>query len=261
VSSSANPSLPSNAVVFTVTLNAVAPASGTPTGAAQFKIDNVNAGGAVSLASGVARYTNSSLSHGSHTVVAEYVGDSNFTGTTNSLSPLQLINTPPVAAPDTIERTGTNATKVSIATLLSNDSDQDGDPLTFQAVSPISANGGTVVSNAGWIFYTPPAGATNADSFTYTIADGFASPVMGLISVNVIADNGPSPNLTITIIGANLYSIHGDGIPGRTYRIQYSDTPDFNWQELGSATADSFGVFQLNDAAGSSQRFYRSAYP
>ena len=129
-------------------------------------------------------------------------------------------------------------------------------------MSAASANGGTVVSNGGWIFYTPAAGFTNTDTFTYSISDGLGAPVTGVVTVNIRADNGPSPNLTIIALGNGVYAIRGDGIPGRTYRIQFSDAVDqTNWQALGSATADQFGMFQYTDSNGSPQRFYRSVYP
>jgi hypothetical protein len=218
-------------------------------------------GAPVPLNGSIAPLTNSTLSHGLHSIAGEYAGDPNFLGTTNSLADSQLINTPSIAGADTLERDSTNSAKVSIATLLSNDSDGDGDLLSFLSVNSISANGGTVVSNSGWIFYAPPLGSTNSDTFTYTIGDGFGSPVTATVTVNVRLDNGPSPNLTIIALGGSSYLIKGDGIPNRTYRLQYADTPEANWQSLGNATADEFGRFQLIDASGSPQRFYRSLYP
>jgi hypothetical protein len=174
----------------------------------------------------------------------------------------QWSNTPPVAAADTIERDPGSGVKVSIAALLSNDTDADGDPIAFAGVSAASFNGGTVVSNAGWIFYTPAPGFTNSDTFTYSISDGFGVPVTGTVTVNIRVDNGPSPNLTITGPLDGSYQVWGDGIPGRTYRIQFSDeVQSTNWETLGTAAADPYGIFQFSDTNGSPQRFYRSMYP
>jgi hypothetical protein len=174
----------------------------------------------------------------------------------------QWSNTPPVAGADTIERDPGSGVKVSIAALLANDSDADGDPIAFAGVSATSANGGTVVSNAGWIFYTPAPGFTNSDTFTYSISDGFGVPVTGTVTVNIRVDNGPSPNLTITDLGGGSYLVRGDGIPGRTYSIQSADAAEStNWQTLGTAAADPYGIFQFSDTNGSPQRFYRSMYP
>jgi subtilisin-like proprotein convertase family protein len=261
LSSASNPSPPGQPLAFTFTLSAVAPGAGTPTGTAQFRIDGTNVGGLVSLSGGIAGYSTTTLAHGTHTVVEEYAGDGNFTGTTNSLSPAQVINTPPLAGPYTVGRDPTNGVKVSVGTLLSNCSDADGDPISFLGVSATSANGETVISNAGWVFYTPAPGFTNSDTFSYRISDGWSAPVTGTVTVIIRIDNGPSSNLPISDLGNGSYAVRGDGIPGRTYRIQWADSVgNTNWQTLGTAATDPYGIFQFNDTNGSPQRFYRSLY-
>jgi hypothetical protein len=173
-----------------------------------------------------------------------------------------LPNILPLAGADTIERDPTNGVKVSVTKLLSNDSDGDGDLITFLSVSATSTHGGTVVSNGNWIFYTPAPGFTDTDTFTYTISDGRGEPVVGTVTVNVRTNNGPSPNLVITHEGGNAYRVRGDGIPDRTYRVQYAEEVENPvWQTLGPATADANGIFEILDSAGSPQRFYRSVYP
>jgi len=172
------------------------------------------------------------------------------------------INHPPVTGPDTVERDPTGSVKVSVAALLSNDSDPDGNPITFLGASATSANGGTVVSNGGWLFYTPAAGFTNIDTFTYTISDGLSAPIPGTVTVAIRFDTGPSPNLTISNLGNGSYMIRGDGIPDRTYQIEFAEDPQpVNWQPLGPTTADPYGIFVFIDTNGTPQRFYRSVYP
>jgi hypothetical protein len=163
-----------------------------------------------------------------------------------------------------IERDPTNGVKVSVATLLGNDSDADGNPIAFVSASATSANGGIITSNNNSIFYTPPAGYTNADSFTYQITDGQGGTATGTVTVNVRSDNGPSPNLIITSLGNGSFRVRFHGIYGRTYRIQSTEDLDNpNWVSLGSATANEFGVFDFVDTlpSGSPVRFYRSIYP
>ena len=74
VTSSANPPHYGQAVTFTAT---VAAPNATPTGTVQFSVDGVNVGTPVSLSGGVATYTTSSLTLGSHTVAATYIPDTN----------------------------------------------------------------------------------------------------------------------------------------------------------------------------------------
>ena len=261
LASSTNPSLPDQSVTFAVTLNAVAPGAGTPTGTVQFKIDSTNAPSPVALNSGTAGYTATKLTHGLHTVVAEYAGDGNFSANAAFLSPDQLVNTSPVAVSDTLQRDPANGVSVAIATLLTNDWDADGDPITWFSVSATSANGGTVVNDGGWIVYTPPTGFTNADTFNYKVRDSYGAPTTGTVTVN-IRDNGPPASLAITNLGNGSYAISGSGVPGRMNRIELlQDMGGTNWQALGTATANGVGVFRFIDANGSAQRFYRVVLP
>jgi subtilisin-like proprotein convertase family protein len=260
LASSANPALPGANVTFTMTLSAVAPGAGTPTGTVNFRIDG-SVIGSGALSGSVATFTTNNLSHGSHTVVAEYAGDTNFVGATNALAQNQVINTPPVAGNLTIERNPLLSVKVKLSTLLANASDADGDTLNM-TVSSISASNATITVIGGWVFYTPPAGFTNADSFTYTVTDGYGGSATGTVTVAIQVDTAPSQNLTITDLGDGSFLINGNGIVGYTYDLQYSDTvTPFVWVELGSLTADSTGRFTYTDTSGSSARFYRTVYP
>jgi subtilisin-like proprotein convertase family protein len=260
--SSANPALPGADVTFTMTISAVAPGAGTPTGTVNFRVDG-SVLGAGTLSGGVATFATNNLAHGAHTVVAEYAGDGNFVGVTNTLAQSQVINTAPVATADTIERYPTGTVKVRLATLLANDSDADSDTLSI-TVSSTSASNATITVSGGWVYYTPEVGFTNADSFTYTITDGQGGSTDGTVTVALKVDDTPGVNLTITDLGVGGMLIQGNGIAGRTYRLQYSDTiAPFTWTILagGTVTANSVGGFEFTDTAGSSSRYYRSVYP
>jgi hypothetical protein len=259
--SSANPALPGSNVTFTMSVSAVAPGAGTPSGSVNFRIDG-SIRGSGTLSDGVATFTTNGLGIGAHTIAAEYAGDLNFVGTTNSLAQSQVINTPPVAGNDLIERYPTDTVKVRRLVLLANDSDADGDTLSV-TFSSTSANGGTITVSGAWVFYTPAAGFTNDDSFTYTINDGRGGSAVGTVTVAIKVDNAPSQNLVITALGGGSIRIVGFGIPGRTYHLQYSSTlisPD--WQNIdGSFTADGTGRFEYTDTPGEGVRFYRSVFP
>jgi hypothetical protein len=88
VSSSLNPSVYGQAVNFTANVTGF----GTPTGTVQFVVDGSSFGSPVTLVSGSATSNNTStLAVGTHTVTANYSGDSNNLTSSGSLSPVQTV--------------------------------------------------------------------------------------------------------------------------------------------------------------------------
>ncbi len=84
VLSSVNPSVHGQSVTFTVTVSAVPPGAGLPTGSVEF-FDGATSLGTDTLdGSGQADVTTSSLSIGSHSITAVYAGDGNFNGSTSA---------------------------------------------------------------------------------------------------------------------------------------------------------------------------------
>ncbi len=103
---------------------------------------------------------------------------------TTALINFQAVNSAPIVADDTLSTTTGTAVNVSAATLLANDSDPDGDLLTVTAVAMGASPHGTVALSGGTITYTPTAGYTGADSFTYTVSDGHLT-TSGTVNVTV----------------------------------------------------------------------------
>ena len=261
VSTSANPSPTGSNVTFTATVTAVSPGSGTTTGTIQFLADGAALGSPAILSGGIASVSTTSLSHGTHTISAQYAGDGNFLGSTNSLSPNQVINSSPVAATDYLQRHANSGAKIRVANLLTNDTDSDGDAVNFISAGATSANGSAVLLKGGWITYNPPVGFTNADSFNYVIADSGGLPATGLVSIAVVIDTEPCRNTgSIEDLGNGSVRIHFNGVPRRIYTIQYTDANTPDWQTLGPAMADASGKFDYTDspASGSPARSYRS---
>jgi ribosomal protein L27 len=86
------------------------------------------------------------------------------------------VNDAPLAANNSYIAKQDTALVVNPASgVLANDSDSDGDALTVAAFDTTSVQGGAVIMNADGSFtYTPPAGFTGSDSFSYTATDGTA---------------------------------------------------------------------------------------
>jgi hypothetical protein len=264
VVSSANPSLPGSNITFTATLTAVAPATGTPTGTVQFVVDSSPFGSPVTLVGGVATLDTASLSHGSHTVTAEYAGDTLFLGSTNSLSPDQVVNTAPVPRLHTLGVVQDTTNNVSASKLTRGDADADSDALSVTAVSATSTNGGSVSLASGIVTYVPTASYVGDDLFTYTLSDGYTN-VTGTVLVTVRSSGAVSQNVfPPTTLPDGNKRIKFAGIPGRTYYIQATtDLAPPSWVPIGTNVVGGTGLstFDDLDATNYPSRYYRTIAP
>ncbi|OWV89904.1 Mo-co oxidoreductase dimerization domain protein [Rhizobium sp. R635] len=106
-------------------------------------------------------------------------------------------NSQPVATDDTGLTIGHNGTLViSIAALVANDTDPNGDALTITAVG--NALNGTVALNTqtGTITFTPTSNYSGPASFSYTLSDGRGGSDQGNVSLTVQA--GPAGETLFT---------------------------------------------------------------
>jgi outer membrane protein OmpA-like peptidoglycan-associated protein len=78
----------------------------------------------------------------------------------------------------------------NVLDVLANDSDLDGDTLTLTAVGT-PANGQVQISGSV-LTYTPAAGFTGSDSFSYTVDDGFGGQAQANVSI-VISEANENP--------------------------------------------------------------------
>ncbi len=112
----------------------------------------------------------------------------------NNGTGLQIdVNNPPVANADAA--TTMAGTMVDIP-VLANDSEPDGDQLTFTG-TPAPKHGGAVECDDLVCAYTPPAGFTGTDTFAYTVSDGrgaFASAEVVVTVTPVPPDPNPEPD-------------------------------------------------------------------
>ena len=185
-------------------------------------------------------------------------------GSATSSDAMLSLNHPPVTGPDTIQRFAWGGTRVNAADLLANDTDADGDTLVVVAVSSISVAGGTVNLQDNWIYYLPPAGSANTDTFTYTASDGHCGgTAQGTVTVQIKMDSSLFVNAEVQQLGDGSYRLSFGGAPGGKARIQYTDSLSApNWQDLATGTADNYGVFRYVDSPppNAPARFYRSLW-
>jgi subtilisin-like proprotein convertase family protein len=145
--------------------------------------------------------------------------------------------------------------------LLANDVDPDGARLQIVAISPASAQGGTVSLSGGNINYMPPSGYSGNDTFTYTL-DAGGRQARGIITVRVRPQEGIPVNLVYLRPAANPdtgYIMRFSGLPGRSYSIQFTASLAAGWTEIARVTAQAnTGFVDHHDpSAPSDIGFYR----
>jgi len=186
VTSSVNPSAYSGSVTFTAT---VAPVTGTAacTGTAQFSVDGSNVGGAITLSGGTATYTTSTLTTGTHSVLAAYTTSSSCNSST-STTLTQTVNkaTPTVSAWPTTSS------------------------ITYgQTLASSTLSGGTASVGGSFAWTTPstaPGAGTPSESVTFTPSDTTDyNTVSGSIAVTVNKATKtitfPQPTTPVTVNG------------------------------------------------------------
>ncbi len=166
-------------VTFTVTSSA-----GTPTGNVQVT-DPQGGSCSASVAAGSCQYTPGGA--GTRTITATYEGSSAFTGSSGTAEHV-VTNMAPLANDDlylTTVDAGFHAPGGDRPSLLNNDEDLDGDPLSTTSVTAAGTTGGgsVTIGTDGSFDYTPLLGFTGIDSFTYTVNDGRGGSATGTASI------------------------------------------------------------------------------
>jgi hypothetical protein len=179
-------------------------------------------------------------------------------------SVLAVANHAPLPREDLFQRLPGKPLTLLVNDLLANDSDPDGDPVNLAEIDSASDLGGSLVRTNGIVIYTPPPGVDQTDRFIYTVEDGYGGRAVGLVQIAVIADGASLNRLLVEVLPNGVVRLHFVGIPGRSYRIQGTDSLETpNWTALGAAIAAARGDFEFDDtdALNHRSRFYRTVSP
>jgi hypothetical protein len=196
------------------------------------------------------------------------VHDQTSTSGTGKIIKPKVVNEPPVIGvnPVTFQRERNSTWKIRVSALLTaaQVTDPDDDPLTICGISSPTTNGGTVVLNGTFIYYTPPATNGNVtDSFTYTVCDIFDEGVEGMVVLTVPAL--PPAGATISAQPTNgVVHVQFSGIPGQLYAVQRATNmiEPVYWVTLTNIVADAYGRFEYYDTnPPPGAAFYRAAVP
>jgi uncharacterized protein with LGFP repeats len=112
-------------------------------------------------------------------------------------APAWAAGAPPVAVADAVAYRNTGGIDY-IVDALANDSDPDGDALTYTAVT--TAAKGNAYLAAGKLYYKPFLGNTGTDSFTYTVSDGQGNTATGTVTATLWVD--PAAPVDVAISGS-----------------------------------------------------------
>lgn len=113
------------------------------------------------------------------------------------------VNRLPVAVGDSAATTVGTPVTINV---VGNDTDPDGHPITLSAVG--TAANGTVAITDGRAVYTPKAGFSGTDTFTYTIGDGHSGTATGTVNVTVAV---PVKTLAGAIAADNSFEVYLNG--------------------------------------------------
>jgi hypothetical protein len=196
VTSSANPSVFNQTVTFTATVTVAPPGAGTPTGTVNFKDNGTTIGSGTLNGGGVATFATSALAVGSHSITAEYMGDSNFNGST-SPALTQVVN----------KRNTSTVVSVVPGTV------NEGQPATVTVVVTDVESLGTKVDPAGTVSFGSSSTDVTLSGSSCNLTGGGNGTAS--CSVTLTALDGPStPTITATYSGSGIHSgsINGAGL-------------------------------------------------
>jgi hypothetical protein len=161
--------------------------SGT-VGSVQFRVDGGTTWYPMTRVTGTPRWTgswdSSTTAAGEHTIEVRAVGTTTRSHSVAvNLAP-SGVNRPPSAVGDNYTVAHDTTLSVTKPGVLGNDSDPDGNALTAQPASP-AAHGSVALAPDGSFSYTPTAGYSGPDSFTYRAYDGTATSAETAVTIAV----------------------------------------------------------------------------
>ena len=191
-----------------------------------------------------------------YTPTAGYVGADSFTytandgngGTDTAVVNITVTNAAPVAVNDSASTAYNTVLNASVA---GNDSDPNGDTLTY-SLSTGPSHGSVTVNANGTYTYTPTNGYSGADSFTYSVSDGVGGTATATVNITVgaapnsppVAVNDSGTTATNTVLNGDVSTNDSDP-NGDTLTYALATGPSH-----GSVTVNTNGTYAYTPTAG-----------
>jgi len=191
------------------------------------------------------------------------VGGPNYLYLPSSASASLIIDSlVPTAVDDEFEGRPAKPLKIPVSSLVANDLDPSGAPLVVKSVQATTGRGVSVTLAGAWVLLGNLPTGIRSDAFDYEVANPGQKSSRARVVIRLNPDEAPSSNLLgVTTAGGRL-RLQFMGIPGRTYRVQFSISPPGGWETLGQARVGPDGVATfLAPAPVGESGFYRTAYP
>nr|MDP9461084.1 Ig-like domain-containing protein [Actinomycetota bacterium] len=155
----------------------------------------------------------------------------------------EAVNQPPVAVDDFMTYRNIGGIDY-IVPALANDSDPDGDPLVYTAVTP--ATKGNAYLKDGKLFYKPYFGNEGTDSFTYTVSDGQGNTATGTVTATLWVDPAQPLDPAITSSAPGSVTLTWSAAArAAEYRIRRNgvvvdSTSGLSWSDTGLSDTASY---------------------
>jgi hypothetical protein len=262
VASSVNPSVFGQSVVFTATVAAVLPGTGTPTGTVQFQTNGVNFGSVVTLLGGSATSSViSTLAVGNTTVSAVYAGAVGYKTSTGTLSGGQTVN--PANSATAVSSSANPSVfgqSVTFSASVTAVSPGTGTPTGTVQFKTNGVNFGSAAALSGGSASSEVIASLAVGSYAVTVdysGDSSFNTSSGTLAGGQAVNNPVSATLAGSVVNGQ-FRLTVTAQAGFTYVVQGS-TNLTSWVSVSTNT-NTTGTFTFTDTTtpAPQQRFYRT---
>lgn len=253
VNTSLNPSIYGDSVTFTATILVIAPAAGTPTGSVIFYdgATPIGAGAVGGTGPYTATFTTSTLTAGTHPITAQYLGDTNFQGS-SSLAISQVVDkaaTSIVATsspnPSVFGQNVTFSATVSAVGSVPTGTVAFFEGLTFLGIDTLDSNGDAAISTAILSVGSHTITAVYSGDANHLGQTTTTPQVVDKADVTAALSSDINPSLIGELVTFTVTVSAAGDLPIPTGLVEFFDGMD----SLGTAMLDIFGQASISTSA------------